>query len=138
MMETVQTRKWSGTPERLVTPMAGPVLEFNLSDELALLHRESEWKSVGRNSKTLVKQPDLRLVLTALRRGVHIDEHSTHARICINTLSGHVRMHAGGRVFDLPQGHLLALDWDLPRDIEAVEDSAFLMTLTWDEATARV
>ncbi len=136
MMETTQTRKWSGTPERLVAPMAGPVLEFNLPDELALLHRESEWETFGRNSKTLVKQPDLRVVLTALRRDVHIAEHTTHARICVHTLSGHVRMHAGGREFDLPLGHLLALDWAVPRDIEALEDSAFLMTLTWDEAAS--
>jgi quercetin dioxygenase-like cupin family protein len=136
MMETNQTGKWSGTPERLVAPMAGPVLEFDLSQELALLHRESEWKSFGRNSKTLVKQPDLRVVLTALRRDAHIAEHTTRARICVHTLSGHVRMHAGGRVFDLPQGHLLALDWGMPRDIEALEDSAFLMTLTWDEGVS--
>ena len=64
-METSQTKKWSGTPERLVAPMAGPVLEFDLSHELTLLHGESEWESLGRNSKTLVKQPDLRVVLTA-------------------------------------------------------------------------
>lgn len=136
MMATTQTRKWSGTPERLVAPMAGPVLEFNLSQELALLHRESVWEAFGRNSKTLVKQPDLRVVLTALRGGVHIAEHTTQARICVHTLSGHVRMHAGGRVFDLPRGHLLALDWGMPREIEALEDSAFLMTLTWDEAVS--
>ena len=136
MMETTQTRKWSGTPERLVAPMAGPVLDFNLSDELALLHRESEWESFGRNSKTLVKQPDLRVVLSALRRDVHIAEHTTRARICVQTLSGHIRMRAGDKVFDLPQGHMLALDWGMPRDIEALEDSAFLMTLTWKEAVS--
>ena len=134
MLETTGSRKWGGTPERLVGPLAGPVLTFSLSDELDLLHQELEWQSFGRNSKTLVKQPDLRVVLSVLRQGVHIAEHTTRARICVHTLSGHVRMHAGGSVFDLPQGHLVALDWGMPRYIEAVEDSAFLLTLTWDDS----
>jgi quercetin dioxygenase-like cupin family protein len=131
MMETTHRRKWSQAPQRLVESMAGPVLAFNLQDELALLHRESVWESFGRNSKTLLKQPDLRVVLSALRRNTHIAEHMTRARICVQTLSGHIRMRAGEKVFDLPQGHMLALDWGMPRDIEALEDSAFLMTLTW-------
>ena len=96
-----------------------------------------EWQTFGRNSKTLVKQPDLRLVLSALRRGVHIAEHTTRARICVHTLEGHVRMHVGSSAFDLPKGHVVALDWGMPRYIEALDDSAFLMTLTWDEDGSR-
>ena len=136
MLEATETRKWGGTPERLVGPLTGPVLTFNLPDELGLLHRELEWQNFGRNSKTLVKQPDLRVVLSVLRHGVHIAEHTTRARICVHTVAGHVRMHVGVSAFDLPQGHLVALDWGMPRYIEAVEDSAFLMTLTWDGAVS--
>lgn len=136
MLETTGSRKWGGTPERLVGPLTGPVLAFNLSDEVDLLHWEQEWQSFGRNSKTLVKQPDLRVVLSVLRQGVHIAEHTTRARICVQTLVGHVRMHVGVSVFDLPQGQLVALDWGMPRYIEALEDSAFLLTLTWDEAAS--
>jgi hypothetical protein len=32
---------------------------------------------------------------------------------------------------DLPAGHLLALDQCVPHDVEAAEDSAFLLTLSW-------
>jgi quercetin dioxygenase-like cupin family protein len=135
-LETTRTHNWSGTPERLVGPLAGPVLAFNLDDELALLHRELEWQTFGRNSKTLVKQPDLRVILSALRRGVRIAEHTTRARICVQTLSGHVRMHVGDTTLDLPQGHFVALDWGMPRYVEAIEDSGFLMTLTWDEVAS--
>jgi quercetin dioxygenase-like cupin family protein len=133
MAELVRLRKWSGMPERIVEPMAGPALEFDLAAELALLRGELEWQTFGRNSKTLVKQPDLRVVLTALRKDAHIAEHVTAARILVHTLAGHIRMHVGDSVFDLPHGHVLALDWGMPRDIEALEDSAFLLTLTWKD-----
>jgi hypothetical protein len=40
-------------------------------------------------------------------------------------------MRALGRTFDLPAGSLLALDRGLPHDVEALEDSAFLLTIAW-------
>lgn len=40
-------------------------------------------------------------------------------------------MHADGRVIDLPMGHVLALDGAVPHDVEALEDSAFLLTIAW-------
>jgi hypothetical protein len=35
------------------------------------------------------------------------------------------------RVVDLPAGNLLALDQCVSHDVEASEDSAFLLTLSW-------
>lgn len=32
---------------------------------------------------------------------------------------------------ELPAGHLLALGRALPHDVEAVEDSAFLLSIAW-------
>jgi hypothetical protein len=36
-----------------------------------------------------------------------------------------------GRDIDLPAGHVLALDRAVPHDVQAVEDSAFLLTIAW-------
>jgi len=46
-------------------------------------------------------------------------------------------MHVEDKVFDLPAGHLLALDRALPHDVKALEDSAFLLTIAWPEAGQR-
>ena len=46
-------------------------------------------------------------------------------------LSGHIRLNASGRTFDLRPGSLLALDQGVPHDIEALEASAFLLTIAW-------
>ena len=111
-------------------PMAAPFLEFDLARELEQLHGEPQPAS-GQNTKTLVKYDDFRIVLTALRAHTRIPGHRTEGRISIQTVRGHIRMRALGRTFDLPAGSLLALDQDLPHDVEALEDSAFLLTIAW-------
>ena len=68
--------------------LTAPLMDFNLTKEIAQLHEEEAWLRTGRNSKTLVKQPDFRIVLIALQKGVHLEEHSADARISIHTLSG--------------------------------------------------
>jgi len=111
-------------------PMAAAYLEFDLARELEQLHAEPEW-SRGQNARTLVKHDDFRVVLLALKAGARIPEHRTEGRISIHTVHGQVQVRAQGRTFDLPTGGLLALDRDLPHDVEALEDSAVLLTIAW-------
>jgi quercetin dioxygenase-like cupin family protein len=111
-------------------PMAAPYLEFDITRELEQLHREPGWQS-GQNAKTLVKYEDLRIVLMALKGQSRIPGHQTEGRISIHTVAGHLKVRAQGRTFDLPAGRLLALDQGLPHDVEALEDSAFLLTIAW-------
>jgi quercetin dioxygenase-like cupin family protein len=110
--------------------MASPFLEFDLAAEVDQLRREKTW-STGRNARTLVKYHDFRVVLTALQAHMRIPEHTTDGRISIHMLSGHVRLNASGRTFDLRPGSLVALDQGSSHDIEALEESAFLLTIAW-------
>jgi quercetin dioxygenase-like cupin family protein len=57
--------------------------------------------------------------------------HQTEGRISIQTVVGHIQVRAQGRTFDLPAGSLLALDQGIPHDVEALEESAFLLTIAW-------
>jgi quercetin dioxygenase-like cupin family protein len=111
-------------------PMAAPFLEFDLTRELEALHGEPEWNS-GQNAKTLVKHDDFRIVLTALKARARLPRHQTEGRISIQTVAGHILVRAEGRTFDLPTGTLVALDRGLPHDVEALEESAFLLTIAW-------
>ncbi len=111
-------------------PMDEPLMEFDLTAELHRLHAEATW-STGQNARTLVKYDDLRVVLTALAGGARLAEHSTEGRISVQVITGHIRLRAGGRTFSLRTGGLLALDRGVPHDVEALEDSAFLLTIAW-------
>ena len=111
-------------------PMASPFLEFDLTVEIDRLHRETTWDT-GQNARTLMKYDDFRVVLTVLKANVHIPEHQTTGRISVHVLSGHIRLIASGRTFDLRSGSLLGLDQETPHAIEALQESAFLLTIAW-------
>src|SRR5450759_3090977 len=116
--------------------LSGPLLQFDLAGELDQLHRDESWlHPTGRSSKTLVKHPDLRIVLIAMKANTRMHEHTAAGRISVHSLNGHIRIHLPEQVVDLPVGHLLALDQCVPHDVEATEDSAFLLTLSWPPET---
>jgi quercetin dioxygenase-like cupin family protein len=114
----------------LAVPMANAFLEFDLGVEVDRLRRETAG-STGRNARTLLKYDETRVVLTALQAGTRIAEHTTAGRMSIHMLSGHVRLNASDHVFDLRPGSLIALDPGSAHDMEALEDSALLLTIEW-------
>jgi quercetin dioxygenase-like cupin family protein len=111
--------------------LTAPVMDFDLSTEIAQLHQEEAWLRTGRNSKTLVKQPDFRIVLVTLKAGRKLEEHEADGRISIQTLSGHVTFQLADQSVELPASHLLALDRGLRHAVEAAEESSFLLTVSW-------
>lgn len=111
-------------------PVAMPYVEFDLARELHQLQQEAGWIN-GQNAKTLVKYDDLRVVLIGLRTSERMPGHKTTGRITIHMVSGHIRLHAIGRTFDLVLGSLLSLDKEVTHDLQALEDSAFLLTIAW-------
>ena len=112
--------------------LESPILSFDLNAEVERLRGENAWQG-GRNSKTLVKHPDFRVVLTVLKSNARLHEHKAAGGISVQAIAGHIRMHVQDKVFDLPAGHLLAPERALPHDVEALEDSAFLLTIAWPE-----
>ena len=117
-------------------PLGNPMLTFDLNAEVKRLREENSWHG-GRDSKTLVKNEDFRIVLTVLKANALLHEHKATGRISVQVLSGHIQMHVQDKVFELPAGHLLALDRAVPHDVKALEDSAFLLTIAWPEAGQR-
>ena len=111
-------------------PAVGPFLEHDLMNAIDELRREPAWQT-GRNARTLVKYADFRVVLTVLKAGERTQEHAVQARISVQALAGHIRVGAAGHTFDLHPGRLLALDRGVTHAVEAVEESAFLLTIAW-------
>jgi quercetin dioxygenase-like cupin family protein len=109
----------------------GTFLEFDLPTELAQLERERAETGAMQMARTLARYPSLRVVLIALGEGGRIAEHQTAGRITIQTMTGHIRTQADGRVFDMPAGRVLALDESVRHDLEALVDSAVVLTLAW-------
>ena len=64
--KTPQEKEGRTGHESLEGYLTAPLMDFNLEKEIQQLHEEEAWLRTGRNSKTLVKQPDFRIVLIAL------------------------------------------------------------------------
>jgi quercetin dioxygenase-like cupin family protein len=132
MAESLKTETVSrGASELTRLPqLAASIMEFDFAAEIAQLRQEDSWKrGTGRSSKTLAKHPDLRIVLTLLQAGAHVKEHKTGGRISIQGVMGRMRLRVPERTLELTPGKLLVLDTEVPHDVEAVEESAFLLTV---------
>jgi quercetin dioxygenase-like cupin family protein len=117
--------------------LGSSVLQFDLSKEIEELRKEDSWeRETGRSSKTLVKQQDFRIVLVLMKAHTRMAEHRAEARISIQALSGLMRVHLQGHSTDLTAGQLLALDCGLRHDVESLEESAFLLTISWPKEYA--
>ncbi len=116
---------------------AGKAPSFDLTAEVEHLHLEETWQQGTHTAKTLVKEPDLRIVVIALRQGGRIEEHRAPGRIAIQTLTGRLRIRVSDQTVDLPAGHVLTLGPDIAHDVEALDESAFLLTIAWSARTSQ-
>lgn len=115
---------------RLPTATGGPILQFDLLHEAEQLRQEPAWSS-GRNAKTLVKHADFRLVLTVMKAGTRMHQHRAKGSVSIQPVFGHVRIHVLDNAFTLRPGLILSLDPNLAHDVEAIEESAFAVSIAW-------
>lgn len=125
----------SPTDFRPPEQLDGPMLSFDLRTEIERLQKENVGQG-GRNAKTLAKYPDFRVVLMVMKANAQFREHKAAGRISVEVVSGHIQMHILGKIVDLPAGHMLVLDRAVLHDVEAREESAFLLTIACPEGAA--
>lgn len=132
MREMNQGYSLEGHTEGASRRLDAPLHRLDFSEELSQL-RKGPWATDGHghHAKTLVKHDDFRVVLVSLDAGARMDAHRAPGSLAVQTLSGHVRIGVGGARVDLPAGGLLSLEREVTHDVEALEDSAVLLTLSW-------
>ena len=113
--------------------LADPVLQFNVGRELEQLHHAGAWdQATGRSAKTLAKYADFRIVLVSMKAGTRMNQHHADGRISVQCLLGKLWIHLPSQPkVELAAGDLLVLDCGIPHDVEAVDESAFLLTICW-------
>ncbi len=119
----------SGSDQRPARRLAASALDFDLDAELTSLRDEPSYQRGDRNARTLVEEPGFNVTLTTLKAGTRVREHRTQGWVSIQTTTGHLRVRTPEREVDLPAGRLLILDRAVPHDVEALEESAFLLAV---------
>jgi quercetin dioxygenase-like cupin family protein len=121
--------------EHEVGVLAGPLLTLDLTREIEQLRSEGRWQS-GHTARTLVKYPDLRLVLIVMKAGGRLEKHRAEGRISVHALDGRIRLNIAERSVEIAAGQVLTLERGIPHDVEGIVDSAFLLTIAWRDASS--
>lgn len=128
----------SGTDSRESRPLMERVMDFSLREELEALRSEDQWQDGDRNSRTLAKDVDFRVLLTVLHDGATLDEQDGDARCSIQLLEGAAELSVDGQTTDLAGGGLAVVDAGLRWELRARGDAAVLLTLAWPREKAGV
>jgi len=116
--------------------LGAEVIRRNIGDELEKLKKAPSWqRESGRSSETLVKYNEFRIVLVRMKPASYMSHHKAEGPISIHVIQGRIRVHLPeDRIESLRPGDLLTLGRCLEHDVEALEESAFLLTIAWPEA----
>jgi quercetin dioxygenase-like cupin family protein len=102
-----------------------------MSAELQQLRKQDSWqREAGRSSKTLAKYPDFHIVLVLMKAGKKMSEHHVDARISIYAFEGRIRVHLPDQKVELAASEPMALEYAIPQDVDALEESALLITIS--------
>jgi quercetin dioxygenase-like cupin family protein len=134
--ENTEGKSPTGRVHEALTFTPGRALELDFGKEIEELQRSPDGQK-GMARKVLVRYPNLQITLRTMKANTQIPEHSAPGRACIYAMRGHIRMHADGKLFDLPQGKSLILDPNVTHDVQAVEESAFLVIIAPVESSGR-
>lgn len=107
---------------------AGEVLTFTIEAGVAHAKAQPQWSAGDRFALSLVKHRDLTVTTLILRKGAHLKEHRAHGSVSVQVLAGAIRFSAVGAQKTLAAGMLCVLDKEIPHSVEALEESAILLT----------
>ena|SRR5262245_5032991 len=110
-------------------PLDAPLLTFDLSTLVTQIKSEDTWAKGSRNGMTLLKGQGLRVVLVAMRAGTVIPSHRAEGPLSLQVVEGTLKFIAAPQEVTLGEGQVLTLQAGIPHRVEAIEESAFLLTL---------
>ncbi len=113
--------------------LANSMIHTNIQDQIEKLKSAPGWQQpAGRSAETLVKYANFRLVLVLMKQAGHMNDHHADGPISVQCIRGKIKMHlSDGQGVVLGAGDILALDRCVKHDVEALEESAFLLTISW-------
>jgi hemerythrin-like domain-containing protein/quercetin dioxygenase-like cupin family protein len=111
-------------------PLETPLRVVRLEDEIKALKAEPAWLKGDRTAKTLVKEGGISAVLMAMKSGTRLHAHRAEGALTIQCLNGRIVFSALERRIDLGPGEIAALDSGIEHSVEAVQEAAFLLTIS--------
>jgi quercetin dioxygenase-like cupin family protein len=107
-----------------------PVRQLDLRHEAQEAWRQLSEVHAGHTARTLYKQAMHRAVLLVIKKGAKLAEHKADGECSLYVLKGRVSLALQGRKHELRAGEFLGLAFGQPHDVEGLEDTELLLTLS--------
>jgi quercetin dioxygenase-like cupin family protein len=106
----------------------GACTVFTLDDARRHVTSEPQWQKNDRASMSIVKNDDLTVSLLMLKPSAHLHEHTARKAVSVQVLSGRIRFSAAGADHEIGPGMMAMVEGGVPHAVEALEESAVLLT----------
>ena len=103
---------------------------FNFHELSKSLQAESSFETEGRAAATIAKSDNLTIVLTVIKQGYHLKQHTAPSAATVIALEGKLSFSiSDGMTHELSQHNSVVFAPDVPHALEALEDSIFLIII---------
>lgn len=89
----------------------------------------------GLSARIISDEPEVRLVLLALKAGQHLREHRTKSVLFVQAVQGCATFTASEKSVELEAGKIVRVEAALPHQVTALTDAVLLLTMTPSPAT---
>jgi quercetin dioxygenase-like cupin family protein len=117
------------TQARIDRPQAMTFMGYNLNAQLERLRADTPLEAHGRDSLSLVRDPDVDMILVVLKAGGRLNEHTAPGPISVLVLEGRIVFSTQGQQLEAGAHDLITLPVLVPHAVEALEPSAILITI---------
>jgi quercetin dioxygenase-like cupin family protein len=116
------------TPQDRAHHVSDPLIAIDCVAELATLRGSEAYATADHAAHTIAKQPGIRVVLIALKSGGRMNEHHADPPITLHGLQGNLNLAVGDQTVRVTPGVPVTVAQGMPHSVEAIDESAFLLT----------
>lgn len=102
---------------------------YQLEPLVQALKEEESWEKIGRSARTISKMKGMRIVLNVMKKGSEIKPHQANGPISVQVLEGKLKFHTQDDPVVLAKREMLTLQEHIRHSVEALEETAFLLTI---------
>ena len=103
---------------------------FNFNELSKSLQAESSFESKGKTAITIARADNLTIVLTVLKQGHHLKQHTAPSSATVIVLEGKLSFSTSdGEAYELPQNNSVVFASNVLHSVEALENSTILIVI---------
>ncbi len=130
--EVPEEKSTQSTPQRPEGDrvLDAPLVHLDLQSFKKQIKAEEGWRNNDRNSITIFKSDEMRIVMIGLHKDAEMKKHTAPGVISVQVLEGQITFRTDQQSEVLNEGQMVTLHAKIPHYVIANQESIFLLTLT--------